>query len=44
MKILGIALHGGSVKKFWKNEEMAAGRRWVQARESDEGAAKRWKG
>jgi molybdopterin synthase catalytic subunit len=29
---------------FWKREDTPAGARWVEARESDEGAARRWKG
>ncbi len=29
---------------FWKKEETAEGARWVDARESDEGAAARWQG
>src|SRR5207248_5277544 len=28
---------------FWKREETAAGAKWVEARESDEDAARRWK-
>ena|SRR5687767_5430582 len=29
---------------FWKKEATARGERWVEARESDEAAAQRWKG
>ena len=29
---------------FWKREETPAGSRWVEARESDDSAAQRWKG
>jgi len=29
---------------FWKKEETADGARWVDARESDDGAAARWQG
>jgi molybdopterin synthase catalytic subunit len=29
---------------FWKREETAAGTRWVEARQSDDTAADRWKG
>ena len=27
---------------FWKSEETAAGERWVEAREADDAAEKRW--
>jgi molybdopterin synthase catalytic subunit len=29
---------------FWKKEATGAGERWVEARDSDEAAARRWKG
>ncbi len=29
---------------FWKREDTPAGTRWVEAREADENAARRWKG
>ncbi len=29
---------------FWKREDTSAGSRWVEARESDDTAAQRWKG
>ena len=29
---------------FWKREETPEGARWVEAREADENAARRWKG
>jgi len=29
---------------FWKREDTSAGSRWVEARESDDSAAQRWKG
>ena len=29
---------------FWKREDTAAGSRWVEARDSDDAAAQRWKG
>jgi len=29
---------------FWKREETPAGSRWVEARDSDDSAAQRWKG
>ena len=29
---------------FWKKESTGAGERWVEARDSDEAAAQRWKG
>jgi molybdopterin synthase catalytic subunit len=29
---------------FWKREDTSAGSRWVEARDSDDNAAQRWKG
>jgi molybdopterin synthase catalytic subunit len=29
---------------FWKKESTAQGERWVESRESDDAAARRWKG